>query len=81
MFYKGVKNRIRNKNNGFIRYTELTFDNIILTIKAEGLKWCNQVKRNYQIKKQKLYDKKRIKNFCEQLGYVYPVTLENYLIK
>lgn len=58
VFSKGAKTRIKNKNNGVIPCGELTNGEVILEIEVEGLEWCNQIKRNYQINKTNFMIKK-----------------------
>jgi hypothetical protein len=59
---------ILSNSNGIINYNNLTYEDIISTIKQEGLKMCIEQRICKQQHDNKRKAKYEMGNFCEQYG-------------
>ena len=68
-----VQESLREKYNGTIPYTDLTYGDLISEVKKEGLKLCSQLRLQNQVKKDLKASKKDLGSFCAQYGIVMPI--------
>ena len=68
-----VQESLREKNNGTIPYTNLTYGDLISEVKKEGLKLCSQLRLQNQVKKDLKASRKDLGSFCAQYGIVMPI--------
>ena len=71
-FNDRVQESLRDKYGGTIPFDSLTYDDLISTVKKEGLKLCSQLKLQYQIKKDLKASRKDLGSFCAQYGISMP---------
>ena len=74
LFAERVRQKLRDNNDGQnIPYNSYTYGYIISVITQVGLSICNDMKLQYQLKKQNLTGKKEIGDFCYQFAYDMPL--------
>ena len=69
LFAEKVSNRLRNERDGSINYKQLDMEKIAQKVQLVGAELCNNLKIRDQLKKQKLFRKKELGNFCYQFGF------------
>lgn len=69
-FAEKVRKRLRDKNNGMnILYNNYTYGQLIAIIIEEGLSLCNDLKLQYQMKRDNLTGKEELGEFCDQFAH------------
>ncbi|KAK9705996.1 hypothetical protein RND81_07G097700 [Saponaria officinalis] len=70
-FAERVKTVLRDQS-GSIPYNEYSYGRLIGACTEQGLKLCNEIKLNQQIKRQNLAERNQLGDFCEQFGMDMP---------
>ncbi|KAK9756536.1 hypothetical protein RND81_01G104400 [Saponaria officinalis] len=65
LFAERVKTVLRDQS-GSIPYNEYSYGRLIGACTEQGLKLCNEIKLNQQIKRQNLAERNQLGDFCEQ---------------
>ncbi|KAK9714056.1 hypothetical protein RND81_06G068600 [Saponaria officinalis] len=71
LFAERVKTILRDQS-GSIPYNEYSYGRLIGACTEQGLKLCNEIKLNQQIKRQNLAERNQVGDFCEQFGMDMP---------
>ncbi|XP_028066124.1 uncharacterized protein LOC114269059 [Camellia sinensis] len=70
LFAEKVRKKLRDCHNGMtIPYAEYTYGQLVDIVIDKGLALCNDLKLQYQMKKQNLTGKNEVRELCDQFAY------------
>ncbi|KAH0674514.1 hypothetical protein KY290_024788 [Solanum tuberosum] len=62
----------KDRNDGRIPYSQLTYGDLVSTINIVGLELCTDIKLKHQFKKEQSFSGRELGSFCQDFGFITP---------